>query len=195
MSDAATGGYSKVFFDIVDNRPKDVATKAPESEIPAIMDKDQKHITVTANPLVYGVFHGNISTKLPKHRPEIERSGYAGWRTLDRKRTIFLTKFIDIDPFKYLAFRVKSDGRKYFVNLQSDSIYETDIHQHRLFTRTVGEWETVVLDAEEFVRTNYGRRLDQQHKIMLQKVKTVGFSVIDRVEGPFEIAVEKIWVS
>lgn len=31
--------------------------------------------------------------------------------------------------------RVKSDGRRYTVNIQTDSIVETDIHQHRLYTR------------------------------------------------------------
>lgn len=39
-----------------------------------------------------------------------------------------------MDPYKYLALRVKSDGRRYTVNVQTDSIVDSDLHQHRLFT-------------------------------------------------------------
>jgi NADH dehydrogenase [ubiquinone] 1 alpha subcomplex assembly factor 1 len=40
-----------------------------------------------------------------------------------------------VDPYTYLALRVKSDGRRYTVNIQTDSIVESDIHQHRLYTK------------------------------------------------------------
>jgi hypothetical protein len=36
----------------------------------------------------------------------------------------------------YLALRIKSDGRRYTVNVQTDAVVETDIHQHRLYTRS-----------------------------------------------------------
>lgn len=91
----------------------------------------------------YGLFHGNISIELPPDRPHIQRSGYAAWRTLQRRPTIFGRPFWNCDPFAYLALRVKSDGSKYFVNIQTDSIVETDIHQHRLFAKRVGEWEVI----------------------------------------------------
>lgn len=48
---------------------------------------------------------------------------------------LFGRLYWDIDPYTYLALRIKSDGRRYTVNIQTDSIVETDIHQHRLYTR------------------------------------------------------------
>ncbi|KAI9888785.1 MAG: Anaphase-promoting complex subunit 5 [Vezdaea aestivalis] len=119
-------------------------------------------------------FHGNISVKLPTNRPNLHRSGYAGWRTLDQKATLFGRSFWDIDPYRYLALRVKSDGRKYFVNLQTDSIVHTDIHQHRLLVRRPGQWETVYIKWHEFVRTNYGQIVEPQSEMLREKVKSIG---------------------
>lgn len=140
-------------------------------------------------------FHGTISTKLPPHRRDIVRAGYAGWATLDKKYTIFGRSFWNLDMFSHLCLRVKSDGRKYFVNIRTDSIVETDVHQHRLVTRKRGEWETVVLGLNDFVRTNGGEPINPQNEMMTSSVKSVGISVLDRIPKPFELHIAKIWAT
>jgi NADH dehydrogenase [ubiquinone] 1 alpha subcomplex assembly factor 1 len=140
-------------------------------------------------------FHGSISTTLPPNKPHIHRSGYAAFRTQDRKFTIFGKALWDVDAYNYLALRIKSDGRKYFVNVQTESIVPTDLHQHRLYARRPGEWETVLIKWNEFVRTNHGVVVEPQSEMLTQKVRTVGIGLIDRVEGPFELHVERIWAS
>lgn len=170
--DAATlGGYSKANFDWI-----------PPNTDPA-------------NPNGHVRFHGSISTRLPKGRPDVERSGYAMWRTLDRGRTIFGKSLWDVDPWAYLALRVKSDGRAYHVNIQTESIEPTDLHQHRLFVRRPGEWETVLIRFNDFVRTNHGWVVEPQTEMLRQKLRTVGIGLTDRVEGPFDLSVERIWAT
>ena len=120
FSDADTGGFSEVHMDLTPCPPG----HSPEGQY-------------------YGRFHGNISIELPVERPKIQRSGYAAWRTRERGRTLFGRQNWDCDPYTYLALKIKSDGSKYFVNIQTDSIVETDIHQHRLFAKRIGEWETI----------------------------------------------------
>jgi len=199
MFDGDQGGFSTVNFDIIQEED-------PSS--PASLDSPDPH---TTSPKTYGLFHGSISTKLPNRR-HVQRSGYAGWRTLEPKPFLWGPRFHDLELFKYLAFRVKTDGRNYFVNVQTDSIEQTDLHQHRLFTKnTVGgrgllpetgeegwreaEWETVLIRMDAFVRTSYGFVVPDQKTMLGQRVRSVGMSVIDRVEGPYRLAVHSIWAT
>lgn len=140
-------------------------------------------------------FYGSISTKLPSNRLEIKRTGYAAWRTQDQKRTIFGKSIWNIDQYAYLAIRVKSDGRPYFINLQTESIVPTDLHQHRLFVKRPGEWETVIVPWNDFVRTNHGFPVEPQTELLRQKVKSVGLGLTDRKPGPFEVCVGRIWAT
>jgi NADH dehydrogenase [ubiquinone] 1 alpha subcomplex assembly factor 1 len=181
MSDASVGGFSTARLT---QMPADPST-TPET--PA-------HI----------LFHGNISTKLPANRPEVQRTGYAAWRNMDRGRSLFGHLWWNVDPYVYLALRVKSDGRKYFVNIQTDSIVETDIHQHRLYTKRhkgaggaddPGSWETVLIKLIEFVRTNHGVVTEPQSEMLRQKVKSVGIGLIDRTPGDFSIGIGAIWAT
>ncbi|KAL8708271.1 MAG: hypothetical protein Q9220_006848 [cf. Caloplaca sp. 1 TL-2023] len=168
MSDASIGGFSRATFD----------------QVPA-----------SASEPAHARFHGSISIDLPPDRPEVQRSGYAAWRNRDRRFTIFGKSLWDVDPYLFLALRVKLDGRKYFVNVQTESIVHTDIHQHRLYARRPGEWETVLISWADFVRTNYGQVVEPQSEMMKQKVRTLGIGLTDRVPGPFELCIAGMWAT
>ena len=153
------------------------------------------HIPRTSSQPAHARFHGSISTELPRNRPQVQRTGFAGWRNKDRPPTLFGKSLWDLDPYTYLALRVKSDGRKYFVNIQTESIVYTDLHQHRLHVRKPGEWETVFIEINAFVRTNHGEVVEPQTEMMRQKVRTLGVSLTDRVPGPFDLAISSVWAS
>lgn len=140
-------------------------------------------------------FKGTISTELPPSRPDIQRSGYAAFRTTDLGRTLFGEWFWDVDQYEYLALKVKSDGRRYHLNIQSDSLISTDIHQHRLYAQKPAEWETIVVRFTDFVRTNYGMPVEPQSEIMKNKLKTVGIGLIDRLPGSYDISVAEIYAT
>ena len=168
MSDADMGGFSKVSLE---------------------------HVSKTATEPAHARFHGNISIELPPNRPNIQRTGYAAWRNKNRPVTLFGKALWDIDPYTYLGLRVKSDGRKYFVNVQTETIVPTDLHQHRLYARRPGEWETVLIKWNDFVRTNHGVVVEPQKEMLRQKVRTVGIGLIDRVPGPFDLAISRVWAT
>ncbi len=154
-----------------------------------------EHVPRSTTEPAHARFHGKISIDLPRNRPEVQRTGYAAWRNRDRPATIFGKSLWDMDPYAYLALRVKSDGRKYFLNVQSETIVYTDIHQHRLYTKRAGEWETVLIKWSEFVRTNYGQVVEPQTELMTQKIRTVGIGLTDRVPGPYNLAISKVWAT
>ncbi|KAF6840645.1 complex i intermediate-associated protein 30 [Colletotrichum plurivorum] len=185
LSDRDIGGFSQSNLDWVPSTSS--APAEPPSESPT------EGPTTTSTG--YARFHGSISTELPKDDPKIQRTGYAAWRTPDQKPTIFGKSIWDIDPYVYLAMRVKSDGRSYFINLQTDSVVPTDLHQHRLFSRRPGEWETVFIKWNDFVRTNHGFVVEPQTEMLRSKVTTVGIGLTDRVPGPFELCIERIWAT
>ena len=117
------------------------------------------------------------------------------WRNKDRPFTIFGRSLWNVDPYAYLALRVKSDGRKYFVNVQTESIVYTDIHQHRLYAKRPGEWETVLIKWSDFVRTNYGQAVEPQTEMLTQKIRSIGIGLTDRIPGPFDLAIERVWAT
>lgn len=182
MSDADMGGFSQANLDWVS--PTSDTGKAKSGDLNP-SDNRNGHVR----------FHGSISTQLPKNRPEVERSGYAAWKTLDRPPTIFGKSLWDIDPYAFLALRIKSDGRSYLVNVQTESVVPTDLHQHRLFTKRRGEWETVLIRWNDFVRTNHGYVVEPQTEMLRQKVRTIGIGLTDRVQGPFDLSIERIWAT
>nr|POE90231.1 complex i intermediate-associated protein 30, mitochondrial [Quercus suber] len=143
----------------------------------------------------HALFEGKISTELPPNRPDVQRSGFAAWRTRDRGYSLFGKMLYNIDPYAYLALRIKSDGRKYFLNIQTESIVPTDIHQHLLPCNTPGEWETVTIPFSAFVRTNYGMVVEPQKEMLRQKVRSVGIGLTDRVPGPFELRIADVYAT
>ncbi|KAJ6115053.1 hypothetical protein N7486_000831 [Penicillium sp. IBT 16267x] len=226
FADRAVGGFSTANLDY---EPADPSTNTPA------------HVR----------FHGSISTKLPENW-RVERTGYAAFRNKDRGFWLFGRLFWDVDPYAYLALRIKSDGRRYTVNIQTESVVETDIHQHRLYTRhhriqdrsrvldqalraklsedaeaaeelypkgipsalsdippestiisstsstnTSGStgWETVLLPFNAFVRTNHGYVVEPQTSIIRQRVKSIGIGLTDRIEGPYDLRIHKVWAT
>ncbi|KAG0263423.1 hypothetical protein BG011_008830 [Mortierella polycephala] len=157
-------------------------------------DKDiggfsEAHLDITKNDT--GRFYGHLSLDLPENE-SVQRSGYAGIRTKTRPSTVFGTPVWDTSLFEYLSLKVKGDERKYFVNLQTDGVLPTDLYQHRLFLKTPGEWETVLIPFKDFILTNQGFIQEDQIEIFREKVKNVGVSIIDRTSGPFELEIESI---
>ncbi|KAI0874074.1 complex I intermediate-associated protein 30 [Hypoxylon argillaceum] len=174
LCDRDIGGYSQVALDWV-----------PQS----------KAVPEAIQGPGYARFHGTISTQLPPTKLDVHRSGYAAWRTLDRKPTLFGKALFNIDMYSYLALRIRSDKRSYLINIQTESVVPTDLHQHRLFARRPGEWETVLIKWNDFVRTNHGFVVEPQTEMLRQKVRTIGIGLTDRIPGPFNLCIERIWAT
>lgn len=178
MCDVDIGGFSRASLDWVPAVTSASASASAPADAPA-----------------HARFHGSISTALPPNKPDIQRSGFAAWRTRDQPFNLFGKAVWDIDMYTYLALRIKSDGRSYFVNVQTESVVPSDLHQHRLFTKRPGEWETVLIKWNDFVRTNHGFVVEPQTEILRQKVKSLGIGLTDRVPGPFELCIERMWAT
>lgn len=164
-----------------------------DSDIGGFSTVNMQHVPGTASEPPHLHFSGEISNKLPTVEKEVARTGYAAFRTRDRPPTMFGKALWNCDRYKYLALRVKADERKYKVNVQTESVIFTDIHQHRLYARRPGRWETILIEWNSFVRTNHGLVVEPQSEIMKEKIRTVGIGLTDRKPGPFSMSVSRMW--
>ena len=153
------------------------------------------HVAASNGEPAHAHFTGHISNRLPSLDQNVERTGYAAWRTKNRPGTIFGSALWDVEHYKYLALRIKSDGRKYKVNIQTDCLEPTDIHQHRLYARDPGRWETVLIKWSDFVRTNHGIIVEPQSEMLRDSLRTIGVGLTDRLAGPFEFRISRIWAT
>lgn len=166
-----------------------------DSDIGGFSRAQLDHMPESASEPGHARFCGIISNMLPPDDIDVERTGYAAWRTRDRPPTMFGKTLWDVDQYDYLALRVKADGRKYKVNVQTESIVYTDIHQHRLYTRRLGAWETILIKWSDFVRTNHGIVVEPQSEMNKEKVRSIGVGLTDRLAGPFEMCISRIWAT
>lgn len=166
-----------------------------DNDIGGFSEARLEHVPATDQEPSHAYFSGRISNRLPPHDPAVERTGYAAWRTQDRPFTLFGKPLWDVEFYEWLALHVKTDRRKYKVNVQTESVELTDLHQHRLYARRPGEWETVLIKWKDFVRTNHGVIIEPQSEMMREKVRTIGVGLTDRLAGPFEFRISKIWAT
>ena len=97
--------------------------------------------------------------------------------------------------FRFLSLRVRGDDRRYYVNVQTESLDPIELWQHRLFLKSPGEWETVLIPWSDFLRTRNGRITAMFPDAMNRdEVKTVGASLIERKEGPFCLDIAELKV-
>lgn len=45
------------------------------------------------------------------------------------------------------------------------------------------------------MRTNHGFVVEPQTELLRQRVHSVGIGLTDRVEGPFELCIERVWAT
>ena len=145
-----------------------------DKDIGGFSDAQMEYVPKSETDPAHMRFSGTISNRLPPNEVDVERTGYAAWRTQDRPSTLFGKTLWDVDRYEYLALHVKTDGRKYKVNLQTESLVYTDIHQHRLYAKHPGHWETILIRWNDFVRTNHGIVVEPQSEINKEKVRTIG---------------------
>ncbi|KAG9289823.1 hypothetical protein G9A89_015403 [Geosiphon pyriformis] len=142
-------------------------------------------------PEAYGKLHGYIRNEIPGNDPGRPICGYAGIKSKNESNIMGL-KVWDTALFRYLMLRVRGDRRRYFVNIQTDSANRKTLWQHRLFLRRPGTWEVHMIPFKDFVVTNQGIPEHPQIRMLRERVKTVGFSLLDRQEGPFSLEIDYI---
>lgn len=81
------------------------------------------------------------------------------------------------------------------VNIYTDpyfSHHKDDLYNYFMFTRGGPYWEEIRIPFSKFFLSSRGRVQDNQHPIWLDKVSTLGFTLGDKVNGPFQLEIDFI---
>jgi len=184
--DADVGGTSTAHFDF-DDRP----AHKPPGGVEGEGDKEK---------LGAARFHGHLRLAVRPGYEDRIRGGYAGFRNKFRP-TLFGELTDDISNHDFLALRVRAAGHplmrdSYFVNIQTEGPTNEDLWQHRLyFTRDDGGWEDVFIQFDHFVMTKAGTINTQPVRMLRERVRSVGISLLggnSGVEGPYELGIDEI---
>ena len=98
---------------------------------------------------------------------------------------------LDLRDYDGLAIRLRGDGKRYKVNLKTDSRSDGILYRAVFETRN-GEWDTVVVPLDRFVPTFRGRVFRDAPPLDRSRVTSIGLMISDGQEGPFRLEVE--WI-
>ncbi|XP_032044280.1 complex I intermediate-associated protein 30, mitochondrial [Aythya fuligula] len=140
------------------------------------------------------LLYGTLNTEVPRDG-ETKYSGYCSMRAKPPVGSFARKKYYDWSNFNSLHLRVRGDGRPWMVNIYTDpyfSHHKDDLYNYFMFTRGGPYWEEIRIPFSKFFLSSRGRVQDNQHPIWLDKVSTLGFTLGDKVNGPFQLEIDFI---
>lgn len=121
------------------------------------------------------LFEGNISLE--------NNGGFASLRSPIRDYN-----FMD---YSGIEIKIKGDGKIYSISMKETS-YFTGLFFTSAFNSMKNEWLVVKLPFSEFKPKYFGRELDSDEKIQLNKIKEIALLIGDKQEGNFRVEIEYI---
>lgn len=141
--------------------------------------------------------YGTLSSTPPRDG-ETRYSGYCTMRSKQRLASFNRKKHYDWTGFNSLHLRVRGDGRPWMINIAADNYFshqKDDLYSYFLFTRGGPYWQDVKIPFSKFFLSHRGRVQDEQQFLLLDKINTIGFTLGDKADGPFQLEIDFIGLS
>lgn len=142
------------------------------------------------------LLYGTLCSTPPRDG-ETRYSGYCTLRSKQPKMSFDRKKHYDWSSFNTLYLRIRGDGRPWMINIAAETYFthqSDDMYNYFLFTRGGPYWEEVKIPFSKFFISSRGRIQDEQHPLWLDKINTIGFTLGDKADGPFQLEVDFIAV-
>ncbi|XP_015245984.1 PREDICTED: complex I intermediate-associated protein 30, mitochondrial [Cyprinodon variegatus] len=133
----------------------------------------------------------------PPRDGETRYSGYCTMRSKQPLVSFDRKTHHDWSSFNTLHMRIRGDGRPWMVNIAAETYFshqKDDIYSYFLYTRGGPYWQDVKIPFSKFFLTHRGRIQDDQHPLWLDKINTIGFTLGDKADGPFQLEIDFIGV-
>lgn len=98
----------------------------------------------------------------------------------------------DFNDFKGVEIRYRSTGRAFSFQLETNQAWRLPNYKHS-FENTTNEWVIEKLSFSDFEEYRVGRKTGKKMTLSeLDKVIRIGFILIDKKEGPFQLEVDYV---
>ncbi|MCX5896143.1 MAG: CIA30 family protein [Proteobacteria bacterium] len=97
----------------------------------------------------------------------------------------------DLSGCQGVAMRIKGDGKRYKCNIKTDTVF-TGFSYQSPFNTGNGVWTVIKFPFNTFVPTFRGSAVSNAEPIDPKKVKSFGFLIADKQEGPFRLEID--WI-
>lgn len=97
----------------------------------------------------------------------------------------------DLSGYTGLALRVRGDGKVYKLSLTTEPRFDSVVYRAR-FSTEPDRWLTIEVPFDRFLPTFRGDEVPGAPPLDPGAIRTFGFLISDRQEGPFELEIE--WI-
>ncbi|KAI5611719.1 complex I intermediate-associated protein 30, mitochondrial [Silurus asotus] len=142
------------------------------------------------------MLYGSLCSTPPRDG-ETRYSGYCTMRSKQPLASFDRKKHYDWSNFNTLYLRIRGDGRPWMVNISAETYFShqrDDMYSYFLYTRGGPYWQDVKIPFSKFFLSSRGRIQDDQHELWLDKVNSLGFTLGDKADGPFQLEIDFIAV-
>jgi uncharacterized surface protein with fasciclin (FAS1) repeats len=98
---------------------------------------------------------------------------------------------LGLDGYDTIALRVKGDGRTYYLDLRTSTLFAAASYRAALKTQK-DTWQEVRFPLKDFEYAAFGKRIATADLLRASKVQSVGFTLADKQAGPFRL--EVAWI-
>ncbi|XP_051000381.1 complex I intermediate-associated protein 30, mitochondrial [Acomys russatus] len=142
------------------------------------------------------LLYGTLSSEAPQDG-ESSQSGYCAMISRIPRGAFERKLSYDWSQFNTLYLRVRGDGRPWMVNIKQDTEFiqrKSQMYSYFMFTRGGPYWQEVKIPFSKFFYSNHGRIRDDQRPLIVDKISSIGFTLADKVDGPFFLEIDFIGV-
>lgn len=97
----------------------------------------------------------------------------------------------DLSAYDGILLRVRGDGKRYALTIRTDVQIRAGSYRIK-FDTTAGEWLELFVPFSELRPTSYGVELPDAPPLDPAKIRSFGFLISDRQDGPFTLDVD--WI-
>jgi len=151
-------------------------------------------LTLSKNNMA--LFQGHLCTDLPKEG-SVARAGYANIRSPIKRKSFKRDDQYNWQRFTHFIARVRGDGRTWVISLHTPDKLDltwNDTHHYFLFTRGGPYWQYVKIPFSKFFFGSKGNIQDRQFELPKREVSSIGLTVMDTYDGPFQLEIDYIGV-